>query len=306
MLNLLKKALTLKIKLGIIGISEGNGHPYSWSAICNGYNPNYMQSCPFPAIPDYLSKRKFPDDAIAELKVTHIWTQNSEISMHIAMASNIEHVVDKPEDMLGNIDGILLARDDAENHYKFAEPFLRAGLPVYIDKPVATTIANAEALYNLEQYEGQIFTCTALRFAKELLLNKEQMASIGTVKYIIGYTPKKWDTYAVHVIEPIIANFGVQGNIKKYSAHSSNSINTVMLQWETGLQATLLALGDNKAPIKLSIIGEAGYMDLVFTDSFSCFKQALQIFALTIKNKNRIIPLDETLNVVKVIEIGKK
>ena len=27
------------IRLGIIGMTEGNGHPYSWSAIFNGYNP---------------------------------------------------------------------------------------------------------------------------------------------------------------------------------------------------------------------------------------------------------------------------
>jgi len=24
------------LKLGVIGMSEGNGHPYSWSAIING------------------------------------------------------------------------------------------------------------------------------------------------------------------------------------------------------------------------------------------------------------------------------
>lgn len=26
------------LKLGIIGLSEGNGHPYSWSAIINGHS----------------------------------------------------------------------------------------------------------------------------------------------------------------------------------------------------------------------------------------------------------------------------
>ena len=26
----------MTLKLGIIGLSEGNGHPYSWSAIFNG------------------------------------------------------------------------------------------------------------------------------------------------------------------------------------------------------------------------------------------------------------------------------
>jgi len=31
------------IKLGIIGTSQGNGHPYSYSAIFNGYNKNEVK-----------------------------------------------------------------------------------------------------------------------------------------------------------------------------------------------------------------------------------------------------------------------
>jgi len=74
-----------KLKLGIIGISEGNGHPYSWSAIFNGYDPEEMKKCPFPVIPDYLSKQKFPDDFLTDIaEVTHVLTQDTETSKNIA------------------------------------------------------------------------------------------------------------------------------------------------------------------------------------------------------------------------------
>ena len=45
-----------RLKIGIIGYSEGNGHPYSWSAIFNGYNRVLMESCGFTVIPRYLEK----------------------------------------------------------------------------------------------------------------------------------------------------------------------------------------------------------------------------------------------------------
>jgi predicted dehydrogenase len=294
----------MTIKLGIIGMSDGNGHPYSWSAICNGYNHDIMQACPFPTIPNYLNKRIFPRDAISELQVTHIWTQNSDISEHIAKASNIKYVVNEFTDMLGKVDGLLLARDDAENHYQFAKPFLIAGVPIYIDKPIATTLPKAQALYDLEKYEGQIFTCTALRYAKELLLTKEQLAALGVVKYIIAYTPKKWETYAIHIIEPIIANFGEQGEIREHHICMVNDVTTVMVKWQTGLQATLVALGSNKSPVKICVFGTEGNIELIFEDSFSCFKSALQNFSYSIQHQNRMIPLAETLATVKVIEIG--
>jgi hypothetical protein len=45
------------VSLGIIGMSEGNGHPYSWSAIFNGYDRNEMErECPYACIPEYLNQ----------------------------------------------------------------------------------------------------------------------------------------------------------------------------------------------------------------------------------------------------------
>lgn len=32
-----------EIKIGILGYTEGNGHPYSWSAMFNGYNKEIME-----------------------------------------------------------------------------------------------------------------------------------------------------------------------------------------------------------------------------------------------------------------------
>src|SRR3972149_10802337 len=125
------------LKLGVIGLSPGNGHPYSWSAIFNGYDPVQMEKCGFSAIPRYLEKQRFPEDCIPEARVTHVWAQSKEISSYIAKAALIPNVVDRYTDMIGDVDGILLARHDAETHIDFAAPFLEAGLPVYIEKPLA-------------------------------------------------------------------------------------------------------------------------------------------------------------------------
>ena len=36
-----------ELKIGILGMTEGNGHPYSWSAMFNGYDKKYMDECPY-------------------------------------------------------------------------------------------------------------------------------------------------------------------------------------------------------------------------------------------------------------------
>ena len=104
------------LKIGIIGLSDGNGHPYSWSAIINGdYNDKAMADCGYAGIPIYLNANRNALGIDGE-KVTHIWTQDREISEHVAAASLIDNVVDDINDLIGNVDAVLLARDDPENH----------------------------------------------------------------------------------------------------------------------------------------------------------------------------------------------
>ena len=107
-------------RLGILGMSEGNGHPYSWSAIINGYDSKFISKCGFPSIPEYLSKQNFPTDFIQNAEVSHLWTQDKEVSRSIANSCFIKTIVKNPEEMIGKVDGVLLARDDAQNHYYFA------------------------------------------------------------------------------------------------------------------------------------------------------------------------------------------
>ena len=111
------------LKLGIIGMSEGNGHPYSWSAIFNGYDKRAMDDCGFPVIPVYLAKQRFPEDTIAGARVTNVWTQSINLSHKISKAAKIENVNESISEMIPQIDAALLARDDAENHFRFAKFF---------------------------------------------------------------------------------------------------------------------------------------------------------------------------------------
>ena len=85
--------MSKRIKLGIIGLSEGNGHPYSWAAICNGFDSVVIKDCPFPVIPEYLSKKVYPDEFLTDIaQVTHIWTQDKILSKQIASSSLITNI----------------------------------------------------------------------------------------------------------------------------------------------------------------------------------------------------------------------
>ena len=293
-----------QLRIGVLGLSEGNGHPYSWSAIFNGYDPDAMSSCPFPVISQYLGLQKFPEDCIPNAKVTHIWTQDRAISEDVAKASFIENVVDNPQDMIDEVDAVLLARDDAPTHYELSAPFLRAGLPVYIDKPLATNVSEAQRIYELEKYPGQVFSCSALRYSNDLTLTPELREKTGTVVLVHATTMKYWDTYSVHIIEPTLKLMGISDSPIKVSSSSSADRKTVCATWADGKQAVFSTLGNIPAPIKIHVFGEKSNVELIFEDTFHSFRAALRSFIEGVRDHREMIPQEEVLRVVELIEKG--
>lgn len=297
--------VNVTLKLGVIGLSEGNGHPYSWSAIFNGYVPARMEECGFPVIPRYLEKQRWPEDAIPEAKVTHVWTQDLALSNHVAKAARITHVVKRPEDMIGEVDGILLARDDPETHFELAAPFLKAGLPVYIDKPVCLSLKELDHLYALQQFPGQLFTCSAIRYGREFEFTEPIRAKLGKLRHIHATTPKDWEKYGVHVIEPLLKLAGDQGKLERYQNWRQGDAVIIQLAWESGFQATVSALGKSACPLGLRLIGDAGWHDMIFADSFFAFKAALTDFVMGMINRDVRTDPDFVRRVVEVIEVGR-
>jgi hypothetical protein len=68
-------------------MTEGNGHPYSWSAMFNGFNPERMKNCPFPVIPAYLNKQPKSTLGISAAHITHIHCDNRTDAEDIAAAA---------------------------------------------------------------------------------------------------------------------------------------------------------------------------------------------------------------------------
>jgi predicted dehydrogenase len=291
------------MRLGLIGLSEGNGHPYSWAAIFNGYDPRVMSSCPYPVIPAYLARQTFPDDAIPGASVTHVWAQDRAIAEHVAAAALIPHVVDEYEAMIGEVDAVLLARDDAENHLAMSIPFLDAGLPVYIDKPVALTLEHLEALYEHQRYSGQIFSCSAMRFAEEFQLDDEDRGRLGQITHVQATTPKSWEKYGVHIVDPVLNMLGLYGRDCQVRSSRLSGVTVVSVDWGCP-SATFTCLGPIAGDTRIGVFGSLGSRELVFRNTFAAFKRTLEAFVDGVRSKREITPENELARVVFILQRG--
>lgn len=294
------------IKLGVIGLSEGNGHPYSWSAICNGYDVKAMQQCPFPVIPEYLEAQKWPDARLANVSVEAIWTQDSEISRKVAAAALIPTVCSRIGDLIGKVDAVLLARDDPEHHAAMAQPFLKAGLPVYIDKPMATTVAKAKEIMAMTNMESQVFSCSALRYARELHLTDEDRLVLGEIKHVDAVVPKSWEKYSIHVIEPALLILGEWASPLNFTSMSYDNRYMVNYTFSGGRSLQVTTMNSLRAPLQLRVFGTKGHRTLTFTETFPAFRESIRVFLEQVRSGKPQIPLAETLAIVHLIELGLK
>ena len=46
-------------------------------------------------------------------------------------------MVARPEDVIGEVDAVIIATDKGYEHVERCRPFVEAGLPVFVDKPLA-------------------------------------------------------------------------------------------------------------------------------------------------------------------------
>src|SRR5215210_417437 len=127
----------------MVGMNPGNGHPFSFSAILNGYEPRLMRSGPFPMIGEYLDREPADAFGIAGVRVTSIWARDVLQAQQVAETCRISHVVHDYREMIDNVDAVILPTDDVSTHVDLARPFLEAGIPTFIDKPLAGSILDA-------------------------------------------------------------------------------------------------------------------------------------------------------------------
>lgn len=262
------------LNIGIIGINQGNGHPYSFSAIINGYKKKYMARSGWENIYAYLEARDPSDFGINtenfSARISHIWTQDIKESKKIAKATNIEYICKDINEMIETVDAIIIARDDWECHKTLSKPFLERGKYVFIDKPLSLS-ANDLTYFAPFIENGKLHSYSSVRYALELDSLKRDIGDFGDLKIIRGTTVKSWDRYAIHLLDGIFSVIDFEVLAVEYlkTKHESFIIHT------SQCPIFIDALGQSMPLIRIEFYSDKSYYLANITNSFMAFKRSL-------------------------------
>jgi hypothetical protein len=290
------------IRVGILGMSEGNGHPFSFAAIVNGFDEEGMAAAGWPVIHAYLRRRDASEFGGLGLEVTHAWTQDPAVTARLCRACRVAHAVDDPGEMVGQVDAIILARDDFEHHRRMAAPFLEAGLPVLIDKPLTMDATDLDGFRPFLE-SGQLMSCSGMRFATELDEARADPAGYGELRLIRGAILNDWARYGIHLIDAALPLLPARPVAVTALAARHAS---VAVELENGALFQIDALGDVGRCFRLDLFGTARITSHEITDNFAMFRRLLFHFAHGIVHGRPAVPPCDTVTSIGILIAGRR
>lgn len=291
------------IRLAMLGMVEGNGHPYSWSAMFNGYNTDEMAKCPYAGIPVYLGQQPKDTLQIEGARVTHIWTDYPSDARLVAKAALIPNVVERAEDVIGQVDAVVIATDIGSEHVARCRPFVEAGVPVFVDKPLVDNEPDLKTFYKWVASGAPIMSSSCMRYAKEYLPYRISTRDLGALRFVSTASHKDWERYGIHMAEGIYPIIGPGFLSARNIGGDGRSM--VHLKHRDGVEVALANCYDMIGGWgMLTLAGTSGGAQVKFSDTFYAFKSQLQAFVDYLRTGVRPFPFEETVELMKIIIAG--
>ncbi|MGI6083165.1 MAG: Gfo/Idh/MocA family oxidoreductase [Limnochordia bacterium] len=217
-----------ELKLGMIGLDTSHCQAFS-GLLNNKEHPHH--------VPGATITHAFPGGSeqfsLSRERVERI-TAEVRDNAGVEILDSIEAVAEK-------VDAILLTSVDGRVHLEEFRKLAPFGKPVFIDKPFATSLADAKEILALsEQYKAPVLSCSSIRFSKgidELGQDAEIFGceAFGPAAILDDFPGLFW--YGIHTAEVLFSKMGA--GCKEVSVRKTDSADMVTGVWEDGRIGTL-------------------------------------------------------------------
>ena len=171
-------------------------------------------------------------------------------------------IVDTIEGLVEKIDVVLLESNDGRPHLEQVMPVLEAGKPVFIDKPVAGSLADAVAIFSAAGKRGvPVFSSSSLRYTEGAQALRD--GKIGRILGCDAYSPCSLEKthpdlfwYGIHGVETLFTVMGT--GCRTVSRASTAGTDVVVGVWEDGRVGTFRGGRRGKSGYGGTAFGEKG------------------------------------------------
>lgn len=150
-----------------------------------------------------------------DVEITGVYGYDAAANQKLVEEGLVSYVAQDPHEFLGKVDGIVVVARHGDHHHEYALPYVKAGIPAFIDKPFTVDLEKAQELLDAAKENGALICGgSSLKFADEFLPLK-RYAEKNTV--VGGYVAAPINMvndyagfyfYSQHLIEILFTVFG--------------------------------------------------------------------------------------------------
>lgn len=213
-------------------------------------------------------------------------------------------IVDSVEALLKKVDAVLLESVDGRPHLQQAKPVIAAKKPLFIDKPVAGSLADAIEIFRLaHENDVPCFSSSSLRFSPGIAGMKHN-PEVGDVLGCDAYSPCALEPhhpdlfwYGIHGVEALFTIMGPGcATVTRVQTHNGELVTGV---WRDGRIGTYRGLRSGKQDYGAMVFGSKANRP---SGGYGGYEPLLVEIARFFKSGKPPVSADETIEIMAFME----
>ena len=283
------------IKIGIIGLDTS--HVPAFTKLFNDPEEDVFRN----GGPAFKVVAGFPGgskDVKASYSRVEMFTKQIEKEYGVEIVDSIETLISK-------VDVVLVESVDGRPHLEQVTPVLKAKKKVFIDKPIAGSLADVLRIFALsKEYNTPVFSSSSLRYATNIRAAKND-PKLGKVLGCISYSPCELEPhhpdlfwYGVHGVETLYTIMGT--GCKTVTRTHTKDTDTVTGVWADERVGTYRGLRSGSKGYGTVIFGNK--TDLTTSGAVGGYKPLVVEIAKFFKTGVAPVSAEETIEIFAFME----
>ena len=228
-------------------------------------------------------------------RVTKCWDVDRKRSREVADLYGLESV-DRLADMK-DIDAVMVLSRDQNRHLPYVRPFLKKGLPAFVDKTTAGTLKQALAMYSLaKKHKAPLFSASGVRFGREIEDARKVMRKMGKIRFISASGPGELMFYGQHVFDAVYALVG--RGARTVQNIGTDKVSLLRIDFKGGLTVQAAVSEFGHIPFRFTVADKDTWHSFTVTDHVYFYWNMVHAFVRMVKTGEPPFDPRETLEII--------
>jgi len=242
------------------------------------------------------------------VSVDYLWGETDEFAAKTAKAGAIPKIVKRPRDMLRNVDAVIVDHRHPKFHLAAALPFVKAGLPVFVDKPFCSQSAKGkEFLKTARKCGAAVTSFSVVPHQQSFVKFCDKLAPLGHI--VAGETHGPCDLrspyggvffYGIHQVDMALHAFGY--NVSRVLLTRNGNGAAGQLIYSDGKIITMNLLKDGAPGFGISAVGDGGIAQQRVVFDKNAYLAGIRVFIDMFRTGKEPLTWEKMVRPVQVLE----